>query len=67
MKKLTTEEFIKSTLQVHGNTYDYSEVAFVAIIQKLKEYVKNNQVITLMVMVVSYVVMNVMVKGIHII
>ena len=29
MKKLTTEEFIKKAIQIHGNKYDYSKVEYV--------------------------------------
>ncbi len=29
MKKLTTEQFIEKSRQVHGNRYDYSKVNYI--------------------------------------
>ena len=35
MKKLSTEEFIKKCIEVHGNKYDYSKVVFTGVRNKV--------------------------------
>lgn len=42
MRKLTTEEFIKRAINVHGNVYDYSKTEYIGIVAKVSIFCKKH-------------------------